>query len=1200
MESDEEHFDERSPVGQIINHVNKLCKKPQIDEQLQQAIAKFNGHIEHQKRYLSNGIFNINFAEAALFIQSCSTLYGKKVDLLWDELLALHTRLIQYDCEHKKQKGSKLDEEVIKKLEERRNRYKRKKKFKLAIEQEETGICLFDKRLQDIPQFTPDEHMTKMWKKIEYAGNEQRSIPYLVYKQQTQMYRIKNYPILKSTDFDVMDLDDEEFNTKYSRIPCWHVIHHLIEYNDQGLLPDKEHHCIANLKLLIYERLKFMDENNIPPNTPFEVYEKEYMVYRQKFIESESKKWQNMPLDTMADLHRQLMYLARMDKQLSTCRSPNPKVFPDIIHCCEGSKSSLSSCDSVIDLRSNPDEQIVKTNLFVDLERMSSDLINTKLRSDSGYYDFEEDSDDDDQTEDNIQCECQAEGQARCEGQGQVKEQAEGQTVDQIQCECQAEGQGQCKGQGLYEEQAEGQAVDQIQCECQAEGQAQCKGQRQCESQEPEQAEGETVDQIQCECQAEGQGQCKGQGRETEQGEGETVDPIRCECQTEGQGQCKGQSECQSQREGQGQDKEQAEGRTVDQIRCECQNEGQGHCQGQIESQSGCQVQLIVDGQAQIQGGGQDGGQGLTTDKHGEGERTMDGDSIPLLMDHDKENTPPPADLCNDDDIDDARSIVSDHDYCANAPNTILAELNRNRNEETIAKKMDREMPPPPLPPVFGGSKILPKPIRLKEKRVKEPKTKENGGTASKVRKMSQKQLEKLKQNMVIAEKVRMTKFEKFFARNYQAQMGEGEIQAMSSDSESETSEVPEPPDFPEPADFPEPPDLQNADTMSVMSDHSYCQVQQDSGRPNDSAFPDDSQVLQEHIEVQEGQEVASREDAEAQNGTSSGETRVEGRRKRKADPMEEQIQEALKRFRESRKGEDECFRRASESFVRHEMTEEELEESRQRVENWRSHILPILKTLSESEFDIHEYGSAIMEGVDVGEKKHFKEVVQGKPPKEVVRYFISSLQLANTGNIDICGVQPGQLANESFEVKLLTKERYHEHLKEYHAPSEDDRKDKMKKIREMREKDQGEEPPCKQPKPSYRGKTPLNSTRCYTKSSRKLTSTPQQQMPTVRICLERLQPPTSISAPLPSFSTLASPNATPHPSVQRVSTPQAPLRSVSAFQDDMATPSTSRASFDDFLQSEPADRQLFSTPVSDRSPVRSYGGPKVRHRLFE
>nr|CAH7764450.1 unnamed protein product [Callosobruchus chinensis] len=1095
MEAEDEHFDDRSPVGQIITHINKLCKKPQIDDQLQKALQRFNAHMDKQKQYLANGVFNINFAEAALFLQSCTTLYGKKVDLLWDELLVLHTRLIEYDCDHEKKKGTKLDEEVIKRLEERRNRYKRKKKFKLSVEKDQVGINLFDKPLKDVPQFDPDYDMRKQWRRIIYEGDQQRSIPYAVYKQQAKRYRMQNYRIMECEDYDLMDLDDDEFNTKYSRIPGWHVIKHLIEYNNQGLLPDKEN-CIANLKLMMYGRLKFLDMNKIPVNTPFKDYAAEYKIYSQKFYEKEAKKWQNMPLDTMADLHKQLLYLARKEKQ-TACQSPMPKVYPGVIHCCENSTSSCSdSCEEVSQ----------KSGLYVNLEQLPSEIIRTKLRQDSGYYDFEEISDEEDMATEPV------------EGQSQDKEQTEGQDASIAQSE----------GQGQDKEQTEGQDAS----IAQSEGQ----------SQQSEQSEGQDAS----------IGQSEGQTQEKEQTEGQSQDKE----QTEAVGTNATQSETQSG------DKEQTGSQDQSGGGIEGQDQDQGQTSETQDKEHPAQVgnQTLEEGSQTV-----DAGSSASCDTPGEGV-ALPGDGVMAAAagaSMGRENSPQPPDLLpyyaadRDDDVDDTRSIVSDHDYCANASNTILGELERSRNGESIAMKMAREMPPPPLTPIFGGSRIISKPIRLKEKRLREPKIKENEGPMPKVRKLSQKQLEKLKNNLVIAEKVRMTKFEKFFARNYQTQMGE-------------------------------------------VSDHSYCQPeQQQPDKHHDSGFHDVSQLEDSRTEAEpaarEAEPNATEGVAAQDDGRGSEEVEGTSRRRAAIDAMEEKIQEALRKIREARRTEEGYERRTAESIARHQMTEEEMVRSRKRVENWRTHIMPILKSLSESEFDIHEYGSAIMEGVNVGEKKPFKEVVQGKPPSEVVRYFISSLQLANTGNIDICGVQPGQLSNETFEVKLLTRERYHEHLNEFHAPSEEERKAKLKKIKEIRDKDQSDEPPEKQPKPSARGKTPLNSSRRYAKSSRKLTAaaSQEQQPPTIQICIERLQPPTSLSTAPPPVST-------PLPAIQRVATPHAPLRAPPTSEEDLAAPSTSRAHFDEFLQSESVDRQLFSTPLPDRLPAMGRGGAKVRHRLFE
>lgn len=69
----------------------------------------------------------------------------------------------------------------------------------------------------------------------------------------------------------------------------------------------------------------------------------------------------------------------------------------------------------------------------------------------------------------------------------------------------------------------------------------------------------------------------------------------------------------------------------------------------------------------------------------------------------------------------------------------------------------------------------------------------------------------------------------------------------------------------------------------------------------------------------------------------------------------------------------------------------------------------------------------------------------------EVTRYFISSLQLANTNNIEICGVKSGALSNDTFEIKLLNRDRYHEHLNDYQAPSTESLRERLDRLRHER-----------------------------------------------------------------------------------------------------------------------------------------------------
>ncbi|ENN83483.1 hypothetical protein YQE_00158, partial [Dendroctonus ponderosae] len=130
---------------------------------------------------------------------------------------------------------------------------------------------------------------------------------------------------------------------------------------------------------------------------------------------------------------------------------------------------------------------------------------------------------------------------------------------------------------------------------------------------------------------------------------------------------------------------------------------------------------------------------------------------------------------------------------------------------------------------------------------------------------------------------------------------------------------------------------------------------------------------------------------------------------------------------------------------------EEEAEKTRARVEEWCTYITAKLKKVEEKDFNIHEYGTKIINNMDINETKPFGSFVRGKSSAEVVRFFTSSLQLASTLNVEICGAQKGKLSNDTFQLKLLSKERYHEHLQNYQAPSEENLPNKLEKIKEIR-----------------------------------------------------------------------------------------------------------------------------------------------------
>lgn len=57
---------------------------------------------------------------------------------------------------------------------------------------------------------------------------------------------------------------------------------------------------------------------------------------------------------------------------------------------------------------------------------------------------------------------------------------------------------------------------------------------------------------------------------------------------------------------------------------------------------------------------------------------------------------------------------------------------------------------------------------------------------------------------------------------------------------------------------------------------------------------------------------------------------------------------------------------------------EQEALELQRRVEEWESMIVPKLDELNGKDFDIHEYGTKIMDGICINESKPFSQIVQG------------------------------------------------------------------------------------------------------------------------------------------------------------------------------------------------------------------------------
>lgn len=311
-------------------------------------------------------------------------------------------------------RGIPINKEVVSKLEERRNRHLRKKNFRL-LQEEQVDVCVVkpskskicwdyligeNGKLLEMEEETFSSQLkeecksVQMWNDLLSETSQYIEVPYIVYKQMRRTYRLKNYPILKFEDFDILDMEDGEFNTKYSRVPGLHHIFHLIEYNNEGLLPDNNH-AIGKLKFTVEGRLEFLRSRKIPWGTPFKQYRKEYRAYRKQFLKDEAKKWQNMPLNTLEDFRKQLKLLTYMYGKKENMTRCSFKYIGENGRDDKIEILDTSDEDSLFELSFSCNNEFINSDLFVRLEKLSCDIVNTKLRLDSGYFGYNSSSDTD-------------------------------------------------------------------------------------------------------------------------------------------------------------------------------------------------------------------------------------------------------------------------------------------------------------------------------------------------------------------------------------------------------------------------------------------------------------------------------------------------------------------------------------------------------------------------------------------------------------------------------------------------------------------------------------------------------------------------------------------------------------------------------------------------------------------------------------
>jgi archaellin len=300
------------------------------------------------------------------------------------------------------------------------------------------------------------------------------------------------------------------------------------------------------------------------------------------------------------------------------------------------------------------------------------------------------------------------------------------------------------------------------------------------------------------------------------------------------------------------------------------------------------------------------------------------------------------------------------------------------------------------------GSSIVTRPKIKRRTFEEDPEDQEEKIKRKKLKKdayLRRKRLEKL----AIGVTVKYRDFEKFCRLQYRPADGEGVVARDLSDSESDQEEMSDQDDANDEAVS----DLLNSTENDEREDTENCNLE-------DSAVADLSEAAASPVRDWDLPCCSTAEDTSIIDRTCT--------------PHREEIEERN------------VFSASEDDLIQEEI-------SRNNVRQWRSFILPKLKTMeNKSDFDIHEYGSKIIGPSQIGEEKHFKDIIKGENAAEVARYFIATLQLANTYNVEITGAVSGQLANDTFQIKTLDKTRHHELLEEYQAPSEETFRERLER----------------------------------------------------------------------------------------------------------------------------------------------------------
>lgn len=144
-----------------------------------------------------------------------------------------------------------------------------------------------------------------------------------------------------------------------------------------------------------------------------------------------------------------------------------------------------------------------------------------------------------------------------------------------------------------------------------------------------------------------------------------------------------------------------------------------------------------------------------------------------------------------------------------------------------------------------------------------------------------------------------------------------------------------------------------------------------------------------------------------------------------------------------------------------------------EKVNRWHQHLKPILKASQErSEFDIHACGTEVLDTFheESGQDEAtFADVMSTKPDDYFARYFLATLMLVNTGNLQLINANTdvNRISEPSeIQLKIKSRVRLHEEIENMDETVPCIRKNNsVKKGKRMADPNSSECPPMKSKK---------------------------------------------------------------------------------------------------------------------------------------